>query len=308
MLFCICARSKSSCWPGVILLFISTLTGWIFLSLSFIMCLNIFILILFAIVSSAAAKPILADSDLNSETPVLSFADASIPDSQIWDSQLSSDQFLPSSQDGSIDAFSPDLIDAENVFTPGVDSSGLYAFVDEPTLPIESSNWDSKALNKAACDLHADAELPSNASPLIDRDLEDIFQLKLPPLENPSCTDPTLQSPTKKSSGSPQPDGSPHPDWLPAVKDPLNTENCPRGIDGIQPIALCCYGTDWGNLGDRIAVARFCYTCEFGMHYRSQISLIRLLHSDAEVLILGWTCATKRCCKIFHDEVSPILS
>lgn len=229
-------------------------------------------LILITIVSSTAAKPFSAESDPYLETAVLNPADDENLDYQLFDGQQFSDQLLPPNQDGAADAINtndikPDTLASQDL--SGLDGPYLQAFLDEPPSPIDSKNG---VYGAAACDTPTGADFSSSSNPLRAKDLNDIFKLTLPDLEtNPSCTNPTLQLP------KPQPE--PQPEWVPLlpVIHPVNAERCPVELDGIQPIALCCYEEDFGELGERIAVARGCYTCRFRIHCRSEHVLIRIV-------------------------------
>lgn len=228
------------------------------------MCIFILSLILVAIASSTAANPILADSNTHLETAVLNFGDDETLDYQLFDGQPSGDQWLPQNQEVSTDAFNTNSIGIDDLVSQdvsdldGVDSSYWQAFLDESSPPIDPTNPENRAYYAAACDTDVDTDVSSSSSPLRARDLNDILKFILPDQKKePFCTNPTFQPPTLQ------------PEWFPRpVVHPLNQARCPVETDGIQPIALCCYAPDFGMLGDRIAVARDCYTCEFGIHCR----------------------------------------
>ena len=213
-------------------------------------------LISITLLSSTGAIPYSADSDYL-ENAALSSADDGALDYQFFDGQ----QF--SYQDEQAEPSRPDDYETDNLFfqdSPGLDSFYLQAFLDETASPIDMENPEDSIYSVViSCDAPIDGESSSSSELLRARDLSNIFNLRLPDLDQkPSCRNPTYQQPQP-----PQPPVL-QPEWVPTpLLDPVNQERCPREQDGIQPIALCCYEDDFGQLGERIAVARKCYTCGF---------------------------------------------
>ena len=203
-------------------------------------------LILTIIGSRTAATPYSPESDYL-ETTALNSADL---DYQFFDDQQFDDQ------DGL--AFNPDDGETDNLFFPdlsGPDGSYPQAFFDELGSTKNSEDLISSA---ATCDALIDDDSLSSSDLLRARDLSDIFNLRLPDLDKKpsSCKNPGYQSPQPPMD---------KPEWVPPTLDPVNIARCPRESDGIQPIALCCYDDDFGQIGQRIAVSRECYTCGFGL-------------------------------------------
>lgn len=213
-------------------------------------------LILITIVSATAATPYPAESDPYLETSALTSADDAGLDDQLFDDQQLSDQ------DGVTDAVKSNDAETDFMFPQdfsGLDSSDLQAFWDEPASPINAKNSENSIYSATTCNAPIDGDSSDGSNPLRARDLSDLFNLRLPDLEKkPSCPNPASQSPQPPKA---------QPEWdLSPVIDPVNVLRCPRESDGIQPIALCCYEEDSGKLGNRIAVARECYTCGLGIY------------------------------------------
>ena len=233
------------------------------------MCVFTLSLILFTIACSTAAKPFSADSNTYLETAVLNFGDDETLDYQLFNGQPSGDQWLPQNQDVPTDASNTngigtdDLVSQDISDLDGVDGSYSQASLDESSPPIDPANPENRAYYAAACDTDVGTEVLSSSVLLKARDLNDIFKITLgDQKEEPFCKNPTFQPPTLQPPTL-------QPDWFSRpIVHPLNQARCPVETDGIQPIALCCYAADFGSLGDRIAVARDCYTCEFSIHCR----------------------------------------
>lgn len=212
------------------------------------MCKRILVsLILTSIVSQTAAIPYLAGSD-ELVTTAFSSGDDAAPDYQLIVGQ----QF--NNQNGLAGAVKSDDDETYTLFSPEIsDLDGSY-FFDELGSTITTKNSEDRISSAATCDAPTDFGSPDSSDLLKARDLSDIFNLRLPDLDKkPSCKNPGYEQPQPPTL---------KPEWVPPpTLDPVNTDRCPRESDGIQPIALCCYSDDFGQLGERIAVARECYTC-----------------------------------------------
>lgn len=262
-------------------------------------------LILSTIVSSTAATPIpdLAEEpDSYFDDTALNAADDTAVDYSLFDSQQFGDQ------DGLAEAWNSNGIDTDTSFAQDFsspDSSDLQAFLDDPTPTINPDNSEDSIYSAETCNAPINAQSSGSSNPLEARDLSDSFNLGLnDPEGKPSCKNPTSQPPPTPQLPSLQ------PEWIPSpVIDPINQYFCPREVDGIQPIALCCYDDDFGQLGDRIAVARGCVKCGFGNRslMKPLADYIRLPNLDTEVLENDWKCPAERCCKVYHENVSKRL-
>lgn len=211
-------------------------------------------LILTAIVSRTAATPFSARSDYLETAALGSDGGAALGD-QLFDSQ----QF--DNQNGLVAAFQPDDGETDTLFPQNSsDLDGSY-FFDELASTINTKNSEDQISSAAMCDAPTDGQSSNSLDLLQARDLSDVFNLRLPDLDQkPSCKNPGYESPQPPTL---------KPEWVPPpTLDPVNTERCPRESDGIQPIALCCYQDDFGQNGERIAVARACYTCGFQIRLR----------------------------------------
>lgn len=247
-------------------------------------------LILASIVSRNAATPYLADSD-DLGTAAFSSGDDAALDYQLFAGQ----QFDNRNR--------LDDDEADTLFpSDSSDLDGSY-FFDELGSTITPKNSEDRISSAATCDAPTDDESSNSSGLLKARDLSDVFNLRLPDLDKkPSCKNPGYESPQPPTL---------KPEWVPPpTLDPVNTERCPRESDGIQPIALCCYNDDVGKTGERIAVARECYTCgcqtrppPVRKHSDQKPQLL-----DMEVLANGGKCddAIQRCCKVYHEDVSDL--
>lgn len=223
-------------------------------------------LILTIIISRTAATPYSPEPD-DFETTALNSADL---DYQFFDDQQFDDQ------NGLAAAFNPDDDETDNLFAQdfsGPDGSYPQAFFDGPESTTNTENSDDRISSGGTCDASIDDESLSSSDLLRARDLIDIFNLRLPDFEKKpfSCKNSGYQSPQPPTN---------KPEWAPPpTLDPVNIARCPRESDGIQPIALCCYDDDYGYIGQRIAVARKCYTCRFGLVPSENKSLLTTVNS-----------------------------
>lgn len=183
-----------------------------------------------------------------------------LQDYQLFSGQPSDDQRLSVNRDLPSDNINTNNLENESLIFSGflgLDSSYLEANSDVSSPPIDINNPGLIDDYESACEGQTNTDSPNGSVPSRARGLDDIMKLFIPDWENgeeeeaPFCANPTAQPPKLQPPSSPLP------------FHPFNVERCPVETDGIQPIALCCFARDFGKLGDRIAVARECYTCMF---------------------------------------------